>query len=67
MIAGFCRMVLRFVCLAFYGLFCSLRNPQCLEQCLAYKGYSVNICWMNEERMSASFLEFADVFIKCKT
>lgn len=37
----------------FWGLvigawgFCILRSPQCLQQCLAYKGCSVNNCWLN--------------------
>lgn len=28
--------------------FCSSRQPQCREQCSAYRGLSINICWMNE-------------------
>lgn len=33
---------------SFFCLFCWLLCPQCLEQCPAYSGYSINIYWMNK-------------------
>lgn len=31
-----------------FSLFHSLKNPQYMEQCLAYTKHSANICWMND-------------------